>query len=69
MSTKTELEKLAADNGKILNASDVIAFAESHPKSALHSQFDWRTTRAQWPSPSPMLGRSPAPTQQPEPWD
>ena len=56
MSIKAVLEKLATYTGGVLNASDVIVFAESHPKSALHSQFDWCTTRAQWPSPSPHQG-------------
>lgn len=47
-------EKLAAElaaiqaraKDKILHPRDVVSWAKSHPKSALHSEFEWNDTKA-----------------------
>lgn len=45
-SIKNELEQIRLANGGLIRPADVVDYARTHKKSALHSEFDWNNKSA-----------------------
>lgn len=43
---RDELEQIKSQHGGLLRPIDIIAWAKAHPKSALHTRFEWDNTKA-----------------------